>query len=495
MALELKQSLKLSQQLVMTPQLQQAIKLLQLSRTELSDVLAQEMIENPILEDQIDVGRDRTEKQQQDTKTETAPESNGVDGPSMETASAKEKTDIENATSADWEQYLGTSYSSGSGLAGGSRDFNNEELPSYEATLTKKSSLYDHLMWQLRLSSFNKEEEAVGALIIGNLDDDGYLQDSLEDMSKREGVEYAFAERVLKMLQEFDPVGVAARNLQECLLLQVKHLAGDFDFDLIEAMIGKHIGNLERKNYGAIAKDLQVTMEEVVESARAISELEPKPGRPFSTEEPQYITPDIYVHKVGEDFVIVLNDDGLPKLKISNFYKNVLSKEGTTAQTKGYVQDKLKSAIWLIKSIQQRQRTIYRVTESIVKFQREYFDKGIAHLKPMVLRDVAEDIGMHESTISRVTSNKYVHCPQGILELKFFFNSGINRVDGDALASEAVKNKIKQLVAAENPKRPLSDQRIVELLKEANIDIARRTVAKYREMLGILSSSKRKRLI
>ena len=492
MALEIKQSLKLSQQLVMTPQLQQAIKLLQLSRTELSDVLAQEMIENPILEDVIDTGRERAMEGQLAERT-AAPEASGVDGPSMETASAKEKTDVENATTADWEQYLGA-YSPGGGLAGG-RDFSGEELPSYEATLSRKSNLYDHLMWQLRLSSFNKDEEAVGALILGNLDDDGYLQDNLEEMCKREGLDFTFVEKVLKKLQEFDPVGVCSRNLQECLLLQVKHLAGPWDFDLIEAMIEKHIHNLERKNYVAITKDLQVTMEEVIEAAKVISELEPKPGRPFSSEEPQYITPDIYVHKVGDEFVIVLNDDGLPKLKISNFYKNVLSKEGTTAQTKGYVQDKLKSAIWLIKSIQQRQRTIYRVTESIVKFQKEFFEKGIAYLKPMVLRDVAEDIGMHESTISRVTSNKYVHCPQGIFELKFFFNSGINRVDGEALASEAVKNKIKQLVAAENPKRPLSDQRIVELLKEANIDIARRTVAKYREMLGILSSSKRKRLI
>ena len=492
MALEIKQSLKLSQQLVMTPQLQQAIKLLQLSRTELSDVLAQEMIENPILEDVIDTGRERDAAQLAE-RGATAPESSGVDGPSMETATAKQKADVENATSAEWEQYLGT-YSPGGGLAGG-RDFSGEELPSYEATLSKKSSLYDHLMWQLRLSSFDREQEAVGALILGNLDDDGYLQDPLEEMCKREGIDHAFAEDVLKKMQEFDPVGVCARNLQECLLLQVKHLAGPWDFDLIEATIEKHIHNLERKNYGAIAKDLNVTMEEVIEAAKVISDLEPKPGRPFATEEPQYITPDIYVHKVGDEFVIVLNDDGLPKLKISNFYKNVLSKEGTTAQTKGYVQDKLKSAIWLIKSIQQRQRTIYRVTESIVKFQKDFFEKGIAFLRPMVLRDVAEDIGMHESTISRVTSNKYVHCPQGIFELKFFFNSGINRVDGDALASEAVKNKIKQLVAAENPKRPLSDQRIVELLKEANIDIARRTVAKYREMLGILSSSKRKRLI
>lgn len=494
MALEIKQTLKLSQQLVMTPQLQQAIKLLQLSRTELSDVLAQEMIENPVLEDVVELGRERPQELVAERGSETAPEANGVDGPSMETATPKEKIDLENASSAEWENYFGGGYSAGSGLAGG-RDNSGEDLPSFEATLSKKSSLHDHLMWQLRLGSMVREEEAIGALIIGNLDDDGYLQDSLEEMAKREGIPFEKALSVLRKVQEFDPLGVASRNLKECLLMQVKHLAGPYDFDVIEAMIEKHIPNLERKNYPAIAKDLQITMEEVVEAAKVISNLEPKPGRPFTTEEPQYITPDIFVYKVGDDFVIVLNDDGLPKLKISNFYKNVLSKEGATAQTKGYVQEKLKSAIWLIKSIQQRQRTIYRVTESIVKFQKDFFDKGIAFLRPMVLRDVAEDIGMHESTISRVTSNKYVHCPQGIFELKFFFNSGINRVDGDALASEAVKNKIKQLVAAENQKRPLSDQRIVELLKEANIDIARRTVAKYREMLGILSSSKRKRLI
>src|SRR5688500_8976451 len=214
MALEIKQSLKLSQQLVMTPQLQQAIKLLQLSRTELSDVLAQEMIENPILEDVIDLGRERDAGQLAERK-ETPLEANGVDGPSMETASPKEKNDIENATSAEWEQYLGSSYSSGGGLAGGSRDFSSEELPSYEATLTKKSSLHDHLMWQLGLSSFSKDDAAVGALIIGNLDDDGYLQDPLEEMAKREGLAFERVEGVLLKLQEFDPVGVAARNLQE----------------------------------------------------------------------------------------------------------------------------------------------------------------------------------------------------------------------------------------------------------------------------------------
>jgi RNA polymerase sigma-54 factor len=257
-------------------------------------------------------------------------------------------------------------------------------------------------------------------------------------------------------------------------------------------MITEHLGNLEKKNYQAIARDLKEPVEEIYEAAKVIMSLNPKPGHEYSTEEPHYITPDVYVHKVGDKFFVVPNDDGLPKLKISSFYKTAL---GGNGKAKEYIQDKLRSAQWLIRSIQQRQRTIVKVTESIIKFQREFFEKGIAHLKPLILREVAEDINMHESTISRVTTNKYVHTPQGIFELKFFFNSGIRlTTDDDKLASEAVKTKIKQLIATEDARHPFSDQKIVELLRDQTIDIARRTVAKYREQLGILSSSKRKQL-
>ena len=216
-----------------------------------------------------------------------------------------------------------------------------------------------------------------------------------------------------------------------------------------------------------------------------------RPGRQYASDDPHYITPDVYIHKVGDKFFVVPNDDGLPKLKISNFYKNAM---GSGAASKEYVQEKLRSAQWLIRSIQQRQRTIIKVAESILKFQREFFEKGIAHLRPLILRDVAEDIGMHESTVSRVTTNKYVHTPQGIYELKFFFSSGISRTSGEDMASQAVKSKLKELVDSEDPKRPHSDQKLVEMLKKANIDIARRTVAKYREAMGILASSKRKKV-
>jgi RNA polymerase sigma-54 factor len=237
---------------------------------------------------------------------------------------------------------------------------------------------------------------------------------------------------------------------------------------------------------------MKVTLEEVVAAVKLIANFEPKPGRCYSGEEAQYITPDVYVYKVGDKYMTVLNDDGLSKLRISTTYRNALKAGATNGKAKDFIQDKLRSAVWLIRSIHQRQRTIYKVTESIVKFQMDFFDKGIAYLKPLILRDVAEDIGMHESTVSRVTTNKYVHTPQGIYELKFFFNSSIAKTGGDEIASEAVKNHIKQIVAAEDAKNPYSDQRIVELLKAQGIEIARRTVAKYREVLGILPSSKRK---
>src|SRR5690606_20169858 len=286
----------------------------------------------------------------------------------------------------------------------------------------------------------------------------------------------------------------ASRDLRECLLIQARLM--NPRNELVEKVIDLHLPNLERKNYAAIAKDLGVSQDEVIEAVKIIMEFEPKPGRSFQASEAQYITPDIYVYKVGDEFTIVLNEDGLPKLRISPYYRNILAsaKQGhqQSKDTKEYVQDKLRSAMWLIRSIHNRQKTIYKVTEAIVHRQRDFFEKGVQHLKPMILKDVANDIGMHESTISRVTTNKYVHTPVGIFELKYFFNSSIGSADGtDSLASEAVKDKIRQLVAKEDPKHPLSDQKIVELLRKENIDIARRTVAKYRDMLNILSSGKR----
>jgi len=333
-------------------------------------------------------------------------------------------------------------------------------------------------------------------LILSNLDDDGYFKaegfegDPLIKVAQEANVTVTLAEQVLKRIQHFDPLGVASRDLQECMLVQARQLGAEEG--IIGAIIKRHMKLLESKNLPAIARELKVPLELVIAAMKIISAMEPKPGRAYSGEEPQYITPDVYVYKVGDKYMTVLNDDGLSKLRISATYRNALKAGMAGGKAKDFIQDKLRSAVWLIRSIHQRQRTIYKVTESIVKFQREFFDKGIAQLKPLILRDVAEDIGMHESTVSRVTTNKYVHTPQGIYELKFFFNSSIARTGGDEIASEAVKNHIKQIVTAEDNKNPYSDQRIVELLHAQGIEIARRTVAKYREVLGILPSSKRK---
>ena len=299
-------------------------------------------------------------------------------------------------------------------------------------------------------------------------------------------------ERVLKVIQSFDPCGVGARTLQECLLIQcacMKEPAAQ----LLATIIKRYMRLLESKNLPAIAKEMKISLEEVVAAAKLVPKLDPKPGRNFSGDDAQYITPDVFVYKLADEYTVVLNDDGLSKLRISGTYRNAL-KSGAVSpgQTKEFIQDKLRSAMWLIRSIHQRQRTIYKVMQSIIKHQREFFERGINFLRPLNLRDVADDIGMHESTVSRVTTNKYAHTPQGIFELKYFFNSSINRVQGDAVASESVKERIRRLIVNEDPRRPLSDQRIAEMLRVANIDIARRTVTKYRESMNLLSSTKRR---
>jgi len=476
MAIELRQQLKLTQQLIMTPQLQMAIKLLQLSRLELMDAIRQEMEENPALEE----SQDATPKERLDDEAQAA----------LQPAEKTKEVTIEEKlpNDVDWSNYI-DEYN-----APGRIRFETEdrETPQYEAFISHKESLSDHLLWQLLMSSPSAEEKRIGSLIIGNLNYDGYLQSSSEDLGIQAGVTAEDIEEVLFLLQSFDPIGVCARDLKECLLLQANSLG--LKNTLVTKIISEHITHLENKNYKAICRALKVSLEEVISAVNVITSMEPKPGRLFSEEEPQYITPDIYVYKTEDDFVVVINDDGLPKLRVNSFYKQAISQNKSVSGTaRDYIQDKMRSAAWLIRSIHQRQKTIYKVMKSILKFQREFFENGITHLKPMVLRDVAEDIGMHESTISRVTTNKYAFTPQGIFELKYFFNSSIKRVHGDAIASASVQAKIKKLIESEDARKPYSDSKMAELLKAENIDIARRTVAKYREMMGVLPSSKRKR--
>lgn len=479
---QLRQSMTLGQQLRMTPQLQQAIKLLQLSRLELESAVRSELEENPILEETLDIKEDDVQKLKDASLT--------ADGTSEGDGNSN---DPKGQDEFDWESY----YEANSKPIQSSIGSGNEEIQNYENVITTSQTLHEHLNFQIKMGGFNDEEELYLSILASYVDDDGYIKTDMATIAAEENVGEPELTENLPFLQEFDPPGVGARDLKECLILQAKHLEED-THDLVH-LINNHLKDLEKKNYDGIAKTMNLPMETVVELCKIIYTMEPKPGRSFAVNDTQYVTPDVYVYKVGDDYVVSLNEDGLPRLKISNFYKNIMKTENkpneSEKKTQDYIQDKLRSAVWLIKSIHQRNRTIYKVADSIVKHQREFFDKGTAFLKPMILRDIASDIGMHESTVSRVTTSKYMHTPQGIYELKYFFNSGISGSDGgDSLASEAVKLKIKELVNKEDPKRPLSDQQIVDLLKKDGLTIARRTVAKYRDILRIQPSSRRKKL-
>jgi RNA polymerase sigma-54 factor len=500
MAMELKQQLKLSQQLVMTPQLQQAIKLLQLSRMELLEQVREEIEQNPLLEQPDEVEDTLAEKSIGEASLEaaTAESSPDLQAPVPENA-AEIKVDGDGPPEIDWEAYLNSYQFTEQTTTSNRGSQMGDEFPSFETNLVRKEDLVGHLSTQLGYLKLNDAERRISMLIVGNLDPSGYLKlpgtegDPLIALCAEADVDMCVAERTLRKIQHLDPKGCGARDLQECLQIQAAAL-NEPGAPLLGVLIKKYMKHLESKNLPAIAKDLRISLPEVIEAVKLLSKLDPKPGRNYASEDAQYITPDVFVYKMGDEYTVVLNDDGLSKLRISGLYRNALKNGAVTpGKAKEFIQDKLRSALFLIRSIHQRQRTIFKVTESIVKFQRDFFDKGIAHLRPLILREVAEDIGMHESTVSRVTTSKYVHTPQGIFELKYFFNSSIAKVGGDEIASEAVKNHIRQIVAGEDSRTPYSDQKIVELLHTRGIEIARRTVAKYREVLGVLPSSKRKR--
>jgi len=476
MALELSQSLILTQQLVMTPQLQQAIKLLQLTRLELVEAINEEMEENPLLEELLegDSGEDSSTERDNDQLEKEFPEIQEV---TVEDSSPDD---------FDWDNYL-SEYST----ERASPPYEKRDTQAIGNVASAQTNLHSHLMWQLGLNDLNEYQKKIGVHIVQNLNEDGFLEISPEEISEITKYPLERVYETLGVIQQFDPVGVATRDTRESLLIQIRsrNLRGT----VAEKIIMNYLRDLENKRYDHIAKKLSVPINEILTALSVIQGLEPKPGRIYSDERTVYITPDIYVIKVGDKYEIVQNEDGLPKLRISAYYKDVL-RNGNLASgdVRKYIQEKLRSAAWLIKSIHQRQRTIYRVTESIVRFQRGFLDNGITQLKPLILRKVAEDIEMHESTVSRATTNKYVHTPQGLFELKFFFNSSINKMDGDSVASESVKEQIRMNIKSENKNKPYSDQEIVGILKKLNIKIARRTVTKYREEMGILHSRKRR---
>jgi len=464
-------SARLSQRLILTPSLQQAIKLLPLTTLELAEVLEQEVMENPLLEE---VPVEETKTSEELAQEEPPPERERAEDPLKE-------IEVERF----FEDYFDD---------GGERRMRPADLPEVppiENTLTESPDLYDHLLWQLRMTEADEATLEIGEAIIQNLDEDGLLRVSLEDVAAMGPWPMEAVERTLTLVQALDPPGVAARTLTECLRIQLRVLG--LEGSPADVMVRDHMKQLQSHQYPEISRQMGLSADEVAHHLEIIQGLAPRPGNRYSVKRSDYILPDVFVVKEGEEYRIVLNDDGLPKLRISPTYRRMLDqKEPGSEETRAYVKDKLRSALWLLKSVDQRQRTIYKVAESIVRHQRAFLDHGISHLRPLVLRDVASDIGMHESTVSRVVANKYMHTPRGVYEMRFFFHSGITSTMGEAISSVTIKDRIKKMIEEEDASRPLSDSRIAEVLGAEGLPLARRTVAKYREELRIPPSNLRK---
>jgi RNA polymerase sigma-54 factor len=479
MALEQKLNLRLSQRLVMTPSLQQAIKLLQMSRLELQEVLTQEVVENPVLEEQ--------EETSETERVEAARDSEDAGAPAEAPAAAEKERDSfeEIDFNSYFEDYLDSAYNP--------RQYQEQpEEYSLENVLTRPEGLPEYLTWQLSMSGASDDVREIAAYLIGNVDEDGYLRVSREEIREAHYENDAEVEAGLALVRSFDPPGVGAFDLPDCLLMQLAALG--VENELIEKIIREHWPAFLNRQFAPLCKTLGVGMSEIQAAFEIIKNLEPKPGRKYSSERTIYVEPDVFVRKIGDEYIIQLSEDGLPKLRISASYRRLLrgGNGAIGAEAANYLKDKMRSAIWLIKSLDQRQRTIYKVADSIVRHQRGFLDHGIEHLRPLVLRDVANDIGMHESTVSRVVCNKYIHTPRGLFPMKYFFHSGIDSSQGDDVSSLSIKNKISHIVQGEDSRRPHSDARITQRLRSEGIQIARRTVAKYREELRIPSSSQRK---
>jgi RNA polymerase sigma-54 factor len=474
MAIQQKLHARLVQKLILTPSLQQAIKLLPMSTLELAELLNQEMVENPMLEE---VPAEETP--QEAAQTADTPE-----------AEPEKKPDDKGDTwdDQDYEYFFGEYLDDGYRPR---QPMEVKELPPIENTLSSKGSLADHLMWQLNLQTNDELMRDIGAAIIGNIDDDGMLVASVNEIAGLGPWDVSDVEKALTHIQTFDPVGVGARDLQECLLLQIRHLG--LEGTPVEVLVRDHLRLLQNHKIPELAKALGCDFEEVKHHLEVIKRLDPKPGSRYTPADSQYVIPDVYIVKTEDGYRAVLNEDGLPQLRISPVYRRLLDKGGeTTDETRAYVKDKFRAALWLLKSVDQRQKTIVKVATSISTFQRGFLESGIEHLRPLVLRDVATDIGMHESTVSRVVNNKYVHTPQGVYELKFFFHSGISSSYGESVSSVTIKQRIKKIIEAEDPRRPLSDSKIMSILQKEGLVLARRTIAKYREELKIPTSNQRK---
>jgi len=482
MALELKLQLKLAQKLVMTPQLRLAIKLLQMNRLELGDALQAEIEQNPALEEEVSI-KDFKENQQSLSSTV---EQKGNNKESDHTEQVRAEDSI---PETNWEDYANTFDSNVSF----SRETPAADAPSQFDFISEKPGLLAYLQWQLAHAELDKDEWEVALFIAGNLNRYGFLECTLEEVMEATSCDHDSAEYILEVIQDLDPPGIAARDVSESLSLQLERMGEENS--LAAEIVKNHLGPMQTRNYKSICQATGRKRAEVVKAIEFItSELTPFPGLPYNTETTNYIVPDVYVRKIDGEFIVHLNEEDIPNLKLSSGLQELLqSEEDMDKNSKRYIKEKLKDAGWFIKSLHQRQRTIFKVMDSILKFQRDFFEHGPTRLKPLILRDVAEDIEMHESTISRVTSNKYVHTPLGIYELKYFFSTAIPRQGEEALAAESIRERIRMMVKDEDPYKPLSDNSISLKLMEQNIKIARRTVAKYREQLKILPVKHRRK--
>ncbi len=505
MALEQKLRLRLSQRLVMTPSLQQAIKLLQLSRLELEAAVAQEMLENPVLDVEVEEEEELELQAEAEAPAAPAAEEEGSDEVAEPAPEPEDPLPSPEESYGDIElEAFFSDMLQDSRVEGPSFAVSSEEVAPLENVLSAPAGLYDHLSWQLHLTNVPPELEPACEFIIGNLDENGYLRASDEEIMVAGGLESrGQLERALGIVRSLDPPGVAARSLRECFLLQLAALRretaradGDGNEALVEQLetvIRDHWDDLLHQRWDRLCEALGCERETLRPMVELLHRLDPRPGRAYHRDDNYVVEPDVYVHKVGDEYVISLNEDGLPRLRLNRRYVEMLRSRAVDPETASFLREKMRSAMWLMKSIDQRHRTIYRVAESIVRHQKDFLDHGLEFLKPMVLRQVAEDVGLHESTVSRVVSNKYMHTPRGLFPMKFFFHSGVDSARGENVSSLVVKDRIRRLIGAEDPDRPLSDSKIMKLLQREGIRLARRTVAKYREELGIPSSEKRKR--
>jgi RNA polymerase sigma-54 factor len=539
-------STQLSQRLVLTPQLRQRIEMLQMTKLELNELVTQQMNENPVLEelasDEVEISPDQANvdytetpgalrngpaevtenpassvepSDRTDSLYETSPSVSNVndldssydlnlsversefaqtaaEGPRDAEAAEPREPEIGERDSFEeidfgptFEEYLDPGYRT--------RETEVKESPSIEQFISSEQNLAEYLTWQVRLTITAPEVGDAAEAIIGNLNDDGFLDGTLEEIAELGPWPMETVEKALEIVQQLDPTGVGARGLQECLLLQLDYYGyGD---RLAATMIRDHFTKLQNHKLPDLAKELGVSVEQVVQELKLIRQLEPRPGRKYAPREARYIEPEVYIEKIDDEYVIRFNDDGLPQLRINRQLRQMMENKETPKETRDYIKDRFRSAVDLLKNIEHRKQTIYKVCERIVERQREFLDKGVEYLKPMMLKDISEDIGMHLSTVSRVVNGKYAHTPQGVIELRRFFTEGMTNDEGEEVSTHTIKLKIKKMIEAEDPREPLTDDQIAARLAQEGQKLSRRTVAKYRDQMKISGSRERRQVV